>query len=52
MEEKKEEVKINGQIAIIAELERIDNLLLTDKAETIASDDNIKIIKTNNKIAV
>lgn len=37
--------------AIIAELERIDTLLLTDKAETISDVDDIKIIKTKFKIA-
>ena len=37
--------------AIIAELERIDNLLLTDKADTIIDAGNIKIIKTEFKIA-
>lgn len=37
--------------AIVAELERIDNFLLTDKAETIVSKDNIRIVKTRFKIA-
>src|SRR5258708_7640182 len=37
--------------AIVAEFERIDTLLLTDKAETICDADDIKIIKTKFKIA-
>ena len=37
--------------AIVAELERLDNFLQTDKAETIISTQNIKIIKTRFKIA-
>ncbi len=37
--------------AIMAELERLDNFLLTDKAETIISSPDIKIIKTRFKIA-
>ncbi len=37
--------------AIMAELERLDNFLLTDKAETIISTPNVKIIKTRFKIA-
>ena len=37
--------------AIIAELERIDTLLLTDRAETICDTDGIKIIKTKFKVA-
>ena len=36
--------------SIIAELERIDMLLLTDKAETICDVSNIKIIKTKFKV--
>lgn len=32
--------------AIVAELERIDTLLLTDRAETICGADDIKIVKT------
>lgn len=36
--------------AIIAELERIDTLLLTDRAETICDVDGVKIIKTKFKI--
>ncbi len=37
-------------IAIIAELERIDNLLLTDKAEIITDTEDVKIIKTKFSI--
>lgn len=37
--------------AIVAELERIDNLLLTDKAEIIIDSGTIKIVKTKFKIA-
>jgi hypothetical protein len=37
--------------AIIFELERIDNLLLTNKASIIIDDVDIKIIKTEFKIA-
>ena len=37
--------------AIIAEFERIDNLLKTDRAETIVVADHIKIIKTKFKVA-
>lgn len=37
--------------AIIAELERIDTLLLTDRADIICDDGNIKIVKTSFKIA-
>ena len=36
--------------AIIFELERIDNLLLTDRAETIIDADVVKIIKTKFRI--
>lgn len=36
--------------AVIFELERIDNLLLTDKAETIIDADTIKIVKTKFRI--
>ncbi len=36
---------------IIAELERIDALLLTDRADSICHIDNIEIIKTDFKIA-
>ncbi len=36
--------------AITAELERIDALLLTDKAETICDVDGIKIIKTKFRV--
>lgn len=36
--------------AITAELERIDTLLLTDKAETICDVDGIKIIKTKFRV--
>ncbi len=37
--------------AIVAELERIDTLLLTDRAETICDVGDIKIIKTKFKVA-
>jgi hypothetical protein len=37
--------------AIIAELERVDSLLLTDKAETICDTPAVKIIKTKFKVA-
>lgn len=37
--------------AIVAELERIDTLLLTDRAETICDIDGIKIVKTKFKVA-
>ncbi len=37
--------------AIIAELNHIDNLLRTDKAETIIDADDLKVIKTKFKIA-
>lgn len=37
--------------AIIAELERIDTLLLTDRAETIHVTKEVKIIKTKFKVA-
>jgi hypothetical protein len=37
--------------AILAELARIDALLLTDKAETISDVNGIKIVKTKFKIA-
>lgn len=36
--------------AVIFELERIDNLLLTDRAETIIDADVIKIVKTKFRI--
>lgn len=36
--------------AIVLELERIDNLLLTDRAETIIDANDIKIIKTKFRI--
>ncbi len=36
---------------IIFELERIDNLLLTSKANIVIDKDNIKIVKTEFKIA-
>lgn len=36
--------------AITAELERIDNLLLTDRAETISGSGSVKIIKTKFKV--
>jgi hypothetical protein len=38
-------------MAILAELARIDMLLLTDKAETILDTEDFKIIKTKFKIA-
>lgn len=38
-------------VAIIAELERIDNLLKTDKAEIICEMDGVKIIKTKFRVA-
>ncbi|MBI3255671.1 MAG: hypothetical protein HYZ63_01750 [Candidatus Andersenbacteria bacterium] len=38
-------------LAIIAELERIDALLLTNRAEIIIGTDEVKIIKTKFKIA-
>lgn len=38
-------------ISVIAGLERIDNLLLTDRAECICSSDGIKIIKTKFRVA-
>lgn len=37
--------------AITAELERIDKLLLTDRAETMCDLDGVKIIKTKFKVA-
>lgn len=37
--------------AIIAELERIDNLLLTSRAEIISDVDDMQIIKTKFRIA-
>ena len=37
--------------AIIAELERIDALLLTDRAETISSSGSNKVIKTKFRVA-
>ena len=38
-------------ISIVAELERIDNLLLTDRAETICDAGAIKIVKTKFRVA-
>lgn len=38
-------------IAIIAELERLDTFLLTDKAETIIDINDLKIVKTKFKVA-
>ena len=38
-------------LAIVAELERIDTLLLTDRAETICDVGGIKIIKTKFRVA-
>ena len=37
--------------AIIAELERIDQLLLTNRAETICDTDSLKIVKTKFRVA-
>ncbi|HEX2955306.1 MAG TPA: hypothetical protein VHO70_00655 [Chitinispirillaceae bacterium] len=37
--------------AIVFELERIDNLLMTTKADTIVDGEDVKIIKTEFKIA-
>jgi hypothetical protein len=37
--------------AIVAELQRIDALLLTDRAETICDVEEVKIIKTKFKVA-
>lgn len=37
--------------AITFELERIDNLLQTDKAEVMIDSDNVKIVKTRFKLA-
>jgi hypothetical protein len=37
--------------AIFAEFERIDSLLLTDRAEVISEIDDVRIIKTKFKIA-
>lgn len=37
-------------IAIISQLERIDNLLLTSRAETITDRGNVKIIKTQFRV--
>lgn len=39
------------RLAIVAELERIDNLLLTDRAETISDMDGVQIIKTKFRVA-
>lgn len=39
------------RIAIVAELERIDNLLLTDRAEIISEVDGIQVIKTKFRVA-
>lgn len=38
------------RIAIIAELERVDNLLRTDRAETISDVDGLQIIKTKFRV--
>ncbi len=38
-------------LAITAEFERIDNLLLTDKADIIIDSNNVKIIKTEFRVA-
>lgn len=37
--------------AIIAELERVDTLLLTDRAETISVSGDLKLIKTKFRVA-
>ena len=37
--------------AIVAELERIDTLLQTDRAETICDVDGVRIVKTKFKVA-
>ena len=42
------EVTLNS---IVAELERIDNLLETDRADTVCHFENIRIIKTEFRIA-
>ncbi|MDO8604049.1 MAG: hypothetical protein Q7K40_01420 [bacterium] len=39
------------RLAIVAELERVDNLLLTDRAETISDVEGVQIIKTKFRIA-
>lgn len=38
------------RLAIIAELERVDNLLRTDRAETISDVDGLQIIKTKFRV--
>lgn len=38
------------RLAILAELERIDNLLLTDRAETISDVDGVLIVKTKFRV--
>jgi len=37
--------------AVVAELEHIDNLLLTSRAETVTDSGNIKIVKTQFRVA-
>jgi len=37
-------------LAIVAELERIDNLLLTNRAETISDVGGVKLVKTKFKV--
>ena len=39
------------RLAIVAELEHIDNLLLTDRAEVISDADGVQIIKTKFRVA-
>lgn len=38
------------RLAIVAELERIDNLLLTDRAEIISDVDGLQVIKTKFRV--
>lgn len=38
------------RLAIVAELERIDNLILTDRAETISDVDGVLIVKTKFRV--
>lgn len=38
------------RLAIVAELERVDNLLLTDRAETISDIGGVQIIKTKFRV--
>lgn len=39
------------RLAIVAELERIDNLLLTERAEIISDTNGIQVIKTKFRVA-